>query len=228
MARGGVCRLTGDMDEEGKRGGGPKTPEGKAKSSENSAKHGMRAKQFRLAADETQEEYDEHRANWWAQLGPESFLEEQMMNQLILNHWLMLRGNRRYLEAQIEGDRHEIELMQRYKTTAERAFYRSWAVVRQLKVDCMRYRATMAKLKQAGDDKEEVGFEAVKPVGEDAREKGPESGRRTLRGAQGWIKNSQGTREARRIGRGAPRVGVGESMNDSVQRFAGSSLIEGP
>ncbi len=177
------------MGEEKKRGGGPKTPEGKAKSSENSAKHGMRAKQFRLAADETQEEYDQHRANWWAQLGPEGFLEEQMVNQLILNHWLMLRGNRRYLEAEIEGDRHEIELMQRYKTTAERAFYRSWAVVRQLKVDCMRYRATMAKLKQAGDDKEDVRFGAE--------------------GAQGRGESLQGKREARRIGWGSSRVRAG-------------------
>ncbi len=208
------------MGEEKKRGGGPKTPEGKAKSSENSAKHGMRAKQFRLAADETQEEYDEHRANWWAQLGPESFLEEQMMNQLILNHWLMLRGNRRYLEAEIEGDRHEIELMQRYETTAERAFYRSWAVVRQLKFDSMRNRATMAKLKQAGDEKEGVRFEAEEPVG-GKTDKGPESACRTLRGAQGWVKNSQGKREARRIGWGSSRVRAGELINDSARRFAG-------
>ncbi len=170
------------MAEEKKRGGGPKTPEGKAKSSENSAKHGMRAKQFRLAADETQEEYDEHRANWWAQLGPESFLEEQMMNQLILNHWLMLRGNRRYLEAEIEGDQHTIELMQRYKTTAERAFYRSWAVVRQLKVDCLKQRALRSKLaSEAEMRRERRGPDGDAEPGE-PKEREQESGERWLIG----------------------------------------------
>ena len=146
------------MAEEKRRGDGPKTPEGKAKSRENATKHGARAQHVHLAADETAEQYDEHCRNWRESLNPQSFLEEQLVEQLILNSWLMLRANRRNsaVDGQ-ESDPHQIELMQRYKTTAERAFSRSWAAVRQLKNDLLKLHVQVEQLlKQSAENREKL------------------------------------------------------------------------
>ena len=47
-----------------KRGGGPKTAEGKARSRENATRHGLRSGRLRLLGDESAEELAETRANW--------------------------------------------------------------------------------------------------------------------------------------------------------------------
>ena len=93
------------MPEDKQHGGGPKTPEGKERSSENATTHGMCAKRFRLLADETQKAYEQHEAEWREQFEPEDFLERQLVDQLILNSWLMQRANRRYTDAEAAGDR---------------------------------------------------------------------------------------------------------------------------
>ncbi len=135
---------------EKKRGGGPKTAEGKARSSENSTTHGMRAKHVRVLADETAEDYRRHYDGWLGQLEPQNFMEEQLVEQVILNSWLMKRATRRAMENEgaVAGDKetqhaadwseaqeHKLELMQRYKTSAERAFYKSLEVFRRLRKD---------------------------------------------------------------------------------------------
>jgi hypothetical protein len=149
------------MPEEKKRGGGPKTLEGKARSSQNRTTHGMRAKHLFVLADETPEQYQQLCDGWLAQFEPQSFVEEQLLEQLILNSWLMKRANRRYLEAEgaVAGgektwhpadwnaaQEHKLELMQRYKTTAERAFYRSFEAVQRLRKNNLNYEFVIAKI----------------------------------------------------------------------------------
>ena len=129
-----------------------KSPEGKARSSQNSTKHGLRAKNVLILPGETQEEYDEVVRGWNDYWQPADYQEEKLVATVIQNDWLHRRAQRWQLEteASVMGEngldplawtaeqRHTLELVQRYKTTAERAFYRAWSALRSLGKDIMR------------------------------------------------------------------------------------------
>ncbi len=133
------------------KGGGPKSRDGKAQSSQNATTHGMRARPGLILPDERREDFDEIEKGWREEYQPEGHAENTLVDQLILNQWLMKRAERRVLQAEeaaveecgddphgwSEERRHTFELMQRYKTTAERAFYRSWNAVQSLRKDRM-------------------------------------------------------------------------------------------
>ena len=122
-----------------KRSGGPKTPEGKERSRWGAVKHGARAVQSLILPDETMEEYTALRAEWLDHFQPEDFDEKVIVDELISAHWLFKRAKRRLMETEfaVAGpenvhpadwtaeDEHKVELMQRYKTSAERSFYRA-------------------------------------------------------------------------------------------------------
>jgi hypothetical protein len=119
-----------------------KTPEGKKRSSQNAIRHGLRARNVLILPDETQEEYDATRRGWLATYEPDGYHETRLVEQLILNDWLLQRANRRMVETEASedggGDEHRVELMQRYKTANERAFYRALAAVEGLRKDILR------------------------------------------------------------------------------------------
>ncbi len=143
-------------EETKKRGGGPKTPEGKARASQNSTKHGMCTRHRLVLEDETLDDYNRHYDGWLYDFPTESFTQRELLEQVILNAWLMKRATRRGidLEATVSSNpadwtaeqEHKLELMQRYKGAAERAFYRSLAVLRQLDKDLVRHDLLVKKL----------------------------------------------------------------------------------
>ena len=125
------------------KSGGPKTPAGKKRSSENSTAHGLRSTRPSILPDEAREEYDETRRGWIETYEPDGYHEVRLVEQLILNEWLLKRANRRLMEAEAEEDltdegEHRRELIQRYKTTSERAFYRALSAVEGLRKDILR------------------------------------------------------------------------------------------
>ncbi len=148
------------MPDEETRGGGPKTPDGKERSSQNSTDHGLRSTKFRILADESQEDFDDVERGWWTQFAPEDYEEDKLVRTLVLNDWLHQRAERRLLQveatiAEVSGidptqwtadQRHQIELIQRYKTTAERAFYRALAALQGLRRDFRRLQREVARL----------------------------------------------------------------------------------
>jgi hypothetical protein len=165
-----------------KRSGGPKTAAGKAQSRMNAMKHGNRSVQCLILPDETMEEYTALRGGWLNEFQPESFAEKSLVDELIQAHWLFKRAQRRLLETEFaiagpdnvhpvdwpEEDEHKIELMQRYKTSAERSFYRALHTVRQwgkdkvsneLKVQKMN--AEIEALKKQQEPQEKQGLEGA-------------------------------------------------------------------
>ncbi len=149
------------MADENKRGG-PNTPEGREKSSWNSTTHGLRAKKVRLLGDETQDQYDAVVEGWSKQFEPADYQEEKLVETLIFNDWMHQRAQRWLLEGEASmverfgvdplewpaEPRHSLELVQRYKTTAERAFYRSWSALQGLRKDIMRTEEKVCKLER--------------------------------------------------------------------------------
>ncbi|MBV8553190.1 MAG: hypothetical protein JOY54_17980 [Acidobacteriaceae bacterium] len=130
------------------KGGGPKSESGKAKSSRNSIQHGVLAKNTIILPGESREEYDEIFFGWWNEYEPEGYAEERLVKLLISNDWFLKRAMRKLEEAEAavlgrdagpqdwsEAERAHLQCMQRYKTAAERAFYRSLNAVQGLRKD---------------------------------------------------------------------------------------------
>jgi hypothetical protein len=126
---------------------GPRTPEGKAVSSQNATKHGCRSKTLILRHEDPAEYEALHKA-WWDQYQPSGQALETLVQQLIDNHWFLLRATKRMEQVDAEmpenpcdwTDAHHklLNNFTRYKTAAERAFQKSYRVVEVHLRDCAR------------------------------------------------------------------------------------------
>ena len=117
-------------------------------------KHGVRSKRL-ILPDEAEDDYRLMREGWFNEFGPETFREERLVDLLVVADWFLQRAQRRMDEAEaaVVGEENTnpanwtaeqvrtVELMQRYKTTAERAFYRALNACEQTRKDTER-RAT--------------------------------------------------------------------------------------
>jgi hypothetical protein len=103
-----------------------------------------------ILPDESEQDYEATRSGWMETYEPEGYHEIRVVEQLILNDWLLQRANRRLLETeaspQDEAYQHRVELMQRYRTTAERGFYRALNAVESLRKDRRRERLLLDAL----------------------------------------------------------------------------------
>ncbi len=83
----------------GARGRGPATPEGKAASSQNAAKHGLRAAGFALLPDEDADAFEALRARLVEEHEPRGAVEEALVEGLALALWRMRRVEALEVEA---------------------------------------------------------------------------------------------------------------------------------
>jgi predicted metal-dependent hydrolase len=129
------------------RSPGPRTPEGKAISSQNATTHGCRSKTL-ILRHEDPAEYEALHKKWWDEYQPSGHIEETLVQQLIDNHWFLKRASLRLEQVEwempmnakhwIESYQKEVGLFTRYKTAAERAFYKSFHEVERYLRDCVR------------------------------------------------------------------------------------------
>lgn len=132
-------------------GGGPKTRKGRKAVSMNAVRHGMRAKTLVLPG-ESQKDFERTVFHWTDLWEPEDYKEERLVETLIINDWMLQRAVRRLTEAELRAcgpqgllvpewsaeAKADVDLMQRYKATAERAFYRALKALEDLKKDLAR------------------------------------------------------------------------------------------
>ena len=78
---------------------GPKTPEGKARSSLNALRHGLRARTFALLPEEDPAEWAEHLADLRAGYGPADAAEEKLVTALAVAMWKEIRADRQEAEV---------------------------------------------------------------------------------------------------------------------------------
>ncbi len=137
---------------------GPKTRSGKDTSSRNATKHGCRAKRL-LIGDERQEDYDELAAGWRNEYGGEGQAGESLLARVILYDWQLRRADGRYMEAETElaefdpmewtAEQHnKLQLFLRYKTTAERSFFRAYYALMGLIKDRIRVEMSIEKVRE--------------------------------------------------------------------------------
>ena len=141
----------------------------------------MRSKRV-IAGDERQKDFDRLAAGWRAEYEPEGQAAESLMERVILNDWLLQRAERNYLEAawklaealaedgeQLEARHAKVQLYLRYRTTAERSFYRAYYALRGLRKDKVREELDVERFR--GEIKRAVQQEATIAVAERERKK---------------------------------------------------------
>jgi hypothetical protein len=116
---------------------GPRTEEGKARSSRNAVKHGLTSKQLVIAAGE-ENEFAELHDSLLEQLAPEGALELNLFNMLVHAAWNLQRF--RTLEAQLmtngveslldERTAKALDRLQRYAAANQRSYF---AAMKQLR-----------------------------------------------------------------------------------------------
>jgi hypothetical protein len=183
------------------QGGGPNTDTGKQRSSRNSTKHGCTARQVALLENEDPEEYDAHERRWVTEYRDERVSNERLRQEVIRASWLLQRIERRYdeVEAKLgkksilkwtEAEHQQMQLVLRYRTTAERTFHRALGALegmrrgRELekialekyalaKEDRARARAAREARERGAEKKEAEKREVEKPKAEEPRFKTP-------------------------------------------------------
>ena len=141
---------------------GPRSCSGKASSSMNRLSHGCRSRVLILPC-ESEEDFNYIHNGWYDEFQPDSFYETELVDTLIENHWFFRRAMRCLNEAEAAAEdaraasaftkehEHQVTLKLRYKTTAERAFYRSLNFLRQMRKDLMQIQKDNRLLQNAND-----------------------------------------------------------------------------
>jgi hypothetical protein len=115
---------------------GPTTPEGKAISSRNATKHGLCAK---ILTGSDLEQLNDLRASLHAEWEPATTTEELLLEQMAVSQWRLDRALELELKAlevnALDGnfDPAALPLALRYRTSAERSFYKSLAELQRLR-----------------------------------------------------------------------------------------------
>lgn len=110
---------------------GPRTPEGKAISSQNARKHGLTSAAPHVPAEE-RPDFDAFEAALRLELLPANTTQEIAFRQILANAWNLERITRFELAA---TDLNEILKLQRYRTSAERGYQRALNELRKQQTD---------------------------------------------------------------------------------------------
>jgi hypothetical protein len=102
---------------------GPRTPEGKAKSSLNNLRHGLTG-QFRVLDYESQEEFEEVLEALRDEHQPTTATEDILVSRLAEHAWLSRRAQCLQDGAILANSPHNLGLFLRYQTANDRGFHR--------------------------------------------------------------------------------------------------------
>lgn len=106
--------------------GGPRTLQGKAKSSLNNLHHGLTGS-FRIVGNESQRDFDSLLATLTGEHQPATATELILVERIAEHLWLGRRAQRLQDVALIEDNLHRLAIYTRYATTNHRAFHNSLA-----------------------------------------------------------------------------------------------------
>ncbi len=124
---------------------GPRTDEGKARSSQNARKHGLTSAEIILAFED-REEFEELQAQLEADVRPQGALQQTLFDQLVASAW-NLRRIRRMEYALTDSAAHYMDLIEnveltvrldrlaRHQTRIERSFLRALKELKALQTE---------------------------------------------------------------------------------------------
>ena len=112
-----------------------------------------------IVGDERQEDFDRLAAGWRAEFELEGQAAESLVERVIREDWFLRRAEGVYMDAEAElaevhplertAEQHaQMQLYLRYKTTAERSFYRAYYALRGLRKDKLKEELDLEKVRQ--------------------------------------------------------------------------------
>ena len=137
---------------------GPRTPEGKARSSQNARTHGCTSRKLILPG-ESVEEYELVFSEWVSDFQPAAPIAMELVEQTAQAHWLFLRVQKQWDAFEVssslnprewsDADWKMREKLGRYRTTAERSFHRALTAIEARRKSRMAEFYQEARLEQA-------------------------------------------------------------------------------
>jgi hypothetical protein len=122
---------------------GPRTPEGKARSSQNARKHGLSAINLNVLPKE-QAEFDIYQNELLDQIKPQAGVQADLFRQLVHAGWSLIRLERYEFEIIQQGNpfdspeaQSKLDRLERYRNSHRRAYARTLAEIRKLQSDAM-------------------------------------------------------------------------------------------
>jgi hypothetical protein len=122
---------------------GPRTAEGKARSSRNAMTHGLTCRELIVRVDE-QEKFKAFRDSLAEELAPEGEIELVTFNELLYAAWNLQRYRRLEFELESGEDSDPVssnniiarlERLERYRSRSQRAYYRALNCLRELQTN---------------------------------------------------------------------------------------------
>jgi hypothetical protein len=124
---------------------GPRTNEGKARSSQNARTHGLTAAQLVIAAED-REEFDDLQAELQADISPQGALQQILFDQIVASAWNLRRIRRMETELTASAQTYldilnnpeltaKLDRLARHQTRIERTFHRSLRELKSLQTD---------------------------------------------------------------------------------------------
>jgi hypothetical protein len=124
---------------------GPRTDDGKARSSQNARKHGLTAAQLVIAAED-REEFEELLAQFQTDIQPQGALQQMLFDQLVAAAWNLRRIRRMEAELTASAQSYldildnpeltaKLDRLARHQTRFERSFHRSLRELKSLQTD---------------------------------------------------------------------------------------------
>ena len=124
---------------------GPRTAEGKARSSQNARKHGLTAAQLVIAAED-REEFEEFLLDLQAEIRPAGALQQILVDELAASAWNLRRIRRMEAELTAQAASYadilnnpdltaKLDRLARHNTRIERSFHRSLREIKALQTD---------------------------------------------------------------------------------------------
>jgi hypothetical protein len=116
---------------------GPKTPEGKSRSSKNALTHGLRAKKIENAVPaEMRRQYETLRRDYQTEYKPQGAIENTLFDMLIFAAWQLYKVREMALWTAIDlgtqGSFGQSEKLSRYRASHERLLFRSLNQLKQI------------------------------------------------------------------------------------------------
>ncbi len=132
---------------------GPRTIEGKAKSSCNSSTHGLCGTRFRLLHFESQEEYDELEAGLMAEHGATTLTETLLVRKMAQSWWLRERAQF-FIDTLLPDETgkaflEDVPLYLRYQAQHDRAFHKALNDLLKIRAERRRDEAARDKNEKA-------------------------------------------------------------------------------
>jgi hypothetical protein len=126
---------------------GPRTPEGKTRSSQNASKHGLTARELVIAPGE-QEEFEDLLASFQADVKPQGVIQQILFNQLVAAAWNLRRVRRLEAEQCNQDNPNELDRLARHHTRIERTFHRCLKELKALQTNAVVHASLPAQLRR--------------------------------------------------------------------------------